>query len=302
MVLLAFDLLAIFNGSAAQKLQKAVGKVVNWIQKNPLKALGIAVGIVAGAACIFFVAPALLAAGAAFLSAGLLTQIGVLITLSMLFTFVIGTIQILYNFNWQETDEDLDKEIKASYEGLAGLTGALLGKSLGYLVCGALPGATAFAFNKGVAAAIFEELSEEGKEEVLGHLSALANATFRAFATAQIKKQFKSARRYLKKKPNHPLSKILRQKMGEKGFKEWGSKSGQSFTLANAVEERVENIKDPRLRNFTEQFLEEFSEGCVEAGYIVVNTIESQMAAQRIMSKRQAGIDPNENVVVATVT
>lgn len=297
-----FNLIAVFATSTAAKLTASNKPFITWAKKNPLKAAGLALGAIVGVAAVLFLSPFVVAGIGGFLSLGLLAQIGILFTLSAIFTFVITTIQILYNFNWAVSDEEIEKEIKAAYDSLYGLTGGLLGKSLGYLVCGALPGVTAFAFNKGVAAAIFEELGEEAKEELLGQLSALANATFRAFATAQIKKQFKSARRYLKKKPNHPLSKILREKMGEKNFKQWGEKSGQTFTLANKVEERVENIKDPRLRNFTEQFLEEFSEGCVEAGYIVVNTIDSQMAAQAMMNRRQSGIDPNENVVVATVS
>jgi hypothetical protein len=301
-MILAFDLLAIFNSSAANKLKAAGTKVVSWIKRNPLKALGIAVGVIAGAACIFFLAPLVAAGVGAFLSAGLLVQIGVLFSLSVLFTFVITSLQILFNFNWAESDEDLDKEIKAAYNGLYGMTGGLLGKSFGYLVCGALPGAVSFAFNKGVAAAIMENIAEEAQEELLGQLSALANACFRSFATAQLKKQFKSARRYLKKKPNHPLSKILREKMGEKRFREWGEKSGQTFTLSSAIEDRIENIKDPRLRNFTEEFLEEFTEGCTEAGYIVVNTIETTLAAQAMMARRAAGIDPDENVVTATIS
>lgn len=299
---MAFDLIASFAAGAATKFVSQNKPFITWARKNPLKALGLAVGAVVGIAAIVFAAPFIIGLGGAFLSAGLLVQIGVLFTLSALFTFVITSIQILFNFNWLQSDEEIEKEIKAAYDALYGLTGGLLGKALGYLVCGALPGAISFAFNKGVAAAIMENVGEEAQEELLGQLSALANATFRSFATAQLKKQFKSARRYLKKKPDHPLSKILREKMGEKKFKEWGEKSGQTFTLSGAVEERIENIKDPRLRNFTEEFLEEFTEGCTEAGYIVVNTIESTLAAQAMMNRRTAGIDPNENLVTVSVS
>ena len=298
---MAFDLVALFQGSAAQKLKKAAGKVTTWIKKNPLKALGIAVGVVAGVAAIFFLGPLLVAGVGAFLSAGLLTQIGVLLTLSVLFAGVMGAIRIIYNFNWAEDDKSLDAEIKAAYDGLYGLAGSFLGKSLGFLVCGAIPGAVAFSFNKGVAAAVFENLAEEAQEELLSSLSALANATFRSFVQAQLKKQFKSARRYLKKKPNHPLSKILREKMGEKNFREWGEKEGQTFSLSGAVEERVEAIKDPRLRNFTEEFLEEFADTCSDQLYNTVNTIESTLAAQRMMSRRGAGLDPDESLVTVSV-
>lgn len=292
----------VLESSAAQKLKKAGGKVVSWIKKNPLKALGIAVGAIAGVAAIFFLAPVIAAGVGAFLSAGLLVQIGVLLTLSALFAAVMGIVRVIWNFNWAESDKSLDAEIKAAYDGLYGLAGGFLGKSLGFLVCGAIPGAVAFSFNKGMASAIFENLAEEAQEELLSSLSALANATFRSFIQAQLKKQFKSARRYLKKKPNHPLSKILREKMGEKNFKEWGEKEGQTFSLSNQVEERVENIKDPRLRNFTEEFLEEFADTCSDQLYNTVHTVESYLAAQEMMRRRSSGIDSDESLVTVNIS
>lgn len=299
---MALDLIAAFAASAAAKLTATNKPFITWARKNPLKAFGLAVGALVGAAAIFFLSPFIIAGGALFLSAGLLIQVGVLLTLSGLFMFVITTLQVLYNFNWLVSDAEIDAQIKAGFDSLYGLLGATTGRAMATLVCGALPGVASLAINRGVAAAVFDAVADDAKDELVGQIASLANATFRAFMTAQIKKQFKSARRYLKKKPNHPISKILREKMGEKGFYEWGKKSGQSFTLANHVEERVEKIKDPRLRNFTEEFLEEFSEGCIEIGYVVTNTIESTLAAQALMQRRQQGIDPDEAVVTATVT
>lgn len=299
---MAFDLLLAFNQSAAKKLKKAAGKIATWVKKNPLKALGIAVGAIAGVAAIFFLGPLLVLGAGAFLSAGLLVKIGVLLTLSVLFAAVMGIARVIWNFNWAESDTSLDQEIKVAYDGLYGLAGGFLGKSLGFLVCGAIPGAVAFSFNKGMAAAIFEGLNEEAQEELLGSLSALANATFRSFVQAQIKKQFKSARRYLKKRPNHPISKILIEKMGKKNWEAWGKTEGQTFSLSNQVEERVEKIKDPRLRNFTEEFLEEFSETCADTMYNTVHTVESYLAAQEMMRRRGSGIDADESLVTVSVS
>lgn len=300
-MILAFDLVALFKSSGAQKLKKAVSNIATWVKKNPLKALGIAVGTIAGVAAIFFLAPLFAAGVGAFLSAGLLVKIGVLLTLSVIFGAVMAVTRIIYNFNWAEDDKSLDAEVKAAYDGLYGLAGGFLGKSLGFLVCGAIPGAVAFAFNKGVASAIFETLNEEAQEELLSSLSALANATFRTYVQAQIKKQFKSARRYLKKRPNHPISKILREKMGEKNFAEWGQKEGQTFSLSGQVEQRVENIKDPRLRTFTEEFLEEFGDTCSDTLYNTVNTMESTLAAQEMIRRRSSGIDADESLVTVSI-
>jgi hypothetical protein len=63
------------------------------------------------------------------------------------------------------------------------------------------------------------------------------------------------------------LSKILREKMNEKRFWEWGEKPDQNFTLSSAIENRIEKIKDPRLNFFTEEFLEEFAAGYHLTGY-----------------------------------
>lgn len=296
-----FDLSKVLNSSGAVSLKKKATKIVTWIKKNPLKALGIAVGLVVGAAAIWFLAPLAVAGIGAFLSAGLLVKIGVLATISALFTFVITTATILWNFNWLISDAEIEREIKSAQDGLYGMAGELVGQSLGFVVGGAIPGAFTFLFNKHMAAAIFENLTEEAQEELGGQLAALMRATFRSFGQAVIKRQFKSARKYLKKNPNHPLSKIIKEKMGAKAFAEWGNSEGQSFTIASKVEERVENIKDPRLRNFTENFLEGFGEALQEAGYIVANSADTFMATQAMMSRRAAGIDPDESVVVASV-
>lgn len=299
---MAFDLMAVFKSSGAVSLKKTASRIVTWIKKNPLKALGIAVGVIAGVAAIWFLAPLVAAGVGAFLSASLLVQIGVLLTISALFTFVITTATILWNFNWEISDKEIEQEIKSAQDGLYGMAGELVGQSLGFVVGGAIPGAFSFLLNKHMAAAIFENLKEEAAEELGGQLSALMRATFRSFGQALLKRQFKSARKYLKKNPNHPLSKIIREKMGEKRFREWGEKDGQSFTIANKVEERVENIKDPRLQNFTENFLEGFGEALQEAGYIVANSADTFMATQAMMNRRQAGLDPDENVVIAQVS
>lgn len=256
----------------------------------------IVAAVAAGAVGVF----ALITFGTWLLAAPLLVQLGVLLGLTALFAFGIRAIQYVWNFNWAISDQEIEQQIKASFDGFYGLFGEFAGSLMGYLVCGALPGTLALAVNKSVAVAIFSELGEEAKDELLGQLAGLATTILGTLLNAAILKAFKSGRRYLKKKPNNPLSKILREKMGEENFKKWGNQSGQTFSLSGQTEEYVENIKDPRLRNFTEEFLEGFSEACIEAGYIVVNTIESQMAAQHIMQRR-TGLDSDEEIIRISV-
>ena len=63
---MAFDLAKVFQSSAAFSLKKTATKIITWVKKNPLKALGLAVGVVIGIAAIWFLAPLAVAGVGAF--------------------------------------------------------------------------------------------------------------------------------------------------------------------------------------------------------------------------------------------
>jgi hypothetical protein len=93
-----------------------------------------------------------LAAGGAFgtLIAGL-AIVGIIAALPFLWNFAVKAITFVYNFNWNVTDAELDQQLEAKLNALYGMTGSVAGQLMGYFVCGALPGAVAFAFNPAVA-------------------------------------------------------------------------------------------------------------------------------------------------------
>lgn len=237
----------------------------------------------------------LISPGIGWLTSSLFVKIGVITSLPALFGLGVRTTQYVFNFNWNATDQDLTAALKSQMESLYGLTGGLLGSSLGYLVCGALPGATAFAFNPAVAKAILNEVGDEAKDELMGQVAQCANTAFQSLVNAVILKSFMGARKWLKR-PNTPIYNSLKLALGD-NFTKWGDAGRPSFTFNQAIENRVEKIKDPNLRNFTEEFLENFSDSCLEASYVVVNTIESQMAAQRLMQQQLLG--PQQTVAIS---
>lgn len=230
----------------------------------------------------------LVSPGIGYLTSNLFVKIGIITSLPALFGTAVRTYQYVYNFNWNQTDQELDSKLKSQMESLYGLTGGLLGSSVGYLVCGALPGATAFAFNPTMARAIMQDLGDEAKDELMGQLAQCSQTAFQTLVNAVITKSFQGTRKWLKR-PGTPIYNILVAALGDDNFTKWGDSNRPSFSFAEAVETRVENIKDPRLRNFTEEFLENFSDSCLEASYTVVNTIESQMAAQKLMQQQLLG-------------
>lgn len=229
----------------------------------------------------------LISPGIGWLSSNLFVKIGVITSLPAMFGFGVRTTQFVFNFNWNQTDKELTEKLKGQMESLYSLTGGLLGASMGYLVCGALPGAASFAFNPAVARAVLDEVGDEAKDELLGQMAQCANTAFQTLVNAVVTKSFMGARKWLKR-PGTPIYNVLQAQLGE-NFTKWGDAERPSFSFNQAIENRVEKIKDPSLRNFTEEFLENFSDSCLEASYVVVNTIESQMAAQKLMQKQLLG-------------
>lgn len=257
-------------------------------------AVGAVVGL--GAAGII----GIIAIGSWLLTLPALLAIGVIISFVALFAFAIAAIRYVMNFNFAISDQEIENQIKESFNAYYGMLGETAGKALGYLVCGALPGSLMFAFNPTVAAVVFSQLGSEAQDEILGDLAALSMSVLGTIGNALALKGFKSVRKWIKR-PGTPLHDMIKEKMGKERFEEWGKKSGKNWTINGKIEESVEAIKDPRLRNFTEEFLEGFSEGCITGGMIMATNLDSHMAAQRIMSQRNLGLDPDEELVRITV-
>lgn len=66
-------------------------------------------------------------------------------------------------------------------------------------------------------------------------------------------------------------------------LKAWGEEGAKPWSFAIAAEEAIDNIKDPALQNFVEEFFEEAIDACVEAGYIIAGGLDSWILQQRQM-------------------
>jgi hypothetical protein len=211
-------------------------------------------------------------------------------TLTQVVSVVSNTINFVFNFNVNASDEELAAALEAKIESFYGLLGAAVGSSMGYLVCGALPGAVAFAFNPAVGAAIMRDLDDEAKDEIFQHVNSISRMAFQTFINANLAERFKSSRRFLKKNPNNPFAKAVKKIMGEENWKKWGESNRPSWTIhQDVIEKRIEAIPDKGQRQFLEEALEEFADTCLEASHIVANTLDSQMAAQALMRTATLG-------------
>ncbi|MBD2743655.1 hypothetical protein [Coleofasciculus sp. FACHB-1120] len=265
-----------------------VSKDGNPIVRASMRDTIIAGTLAAGVAVVGVVGVLIMAAGGAFgsLLAGI-AMIAILVALPVLWSLGLKAIQYVYTFNWNVTDAELDKQLETKLEALYGMTGALVGQLMGYFICGALPGTVAFAFNPAVAKVVLSNVAEEAKEEIYEQLAIIAQGALSTLTNALAIKAFQGTRKWAKR-PGSPVYNILKEALGE-NFTKWGDEGRPSFSFSGQVEERVEKIKDPKLKNFSEEFLENFGEACIHAGTITVTSIHSQMAAQKLMQEQLIG-------------
>lgn len=206
-------------------------------------------------------------------------------TLTGLWSLFVSTSQFIWNFNWNMTDTEIDQQINSRWAALGGMLGGVLGNAVGYLGCGILPGAVIFAFNEPLGAYVLKNVAEEMAEEFTANLAGLVRYTFMSGVQSLILWGFKNVRKFIK--TNSSLVAKLFGSNAEKMTKAWGSEGSKPWSFALAVDNAVESIPNTFVRNFVEEFLEEAWDGCVEAGYVVANSIDSYMALEKLKQQNQ---------------
>lgn len=242
--------------------------------------------------------------GAQRLGGWLLENAGKFISfsLSSIWGWITSTLQFIWNFDWNMTDKSIDEQIRAKWDALGSQLGGLAGNFIGYLGCGVLPGAAIMAFNEPMGAYILANVTEEMAEEFIGNLAGVVNVTFRSAAETLLMWSFKNVRKLIKS--NSLFFKGLFGDKAEAMIKAWGEEGSQPWSFAKATEEAVEKIPNTFVRNFVEEFLEEAWDGCVEAGYVVANSIDSWVAMEKFKQQnmpilgetKYLEVTPNRNV------
>ncbi|MBW4667200.1 MAG: hypothetical protein KME60_07095 [Cyanomargarita calcarea GSE-NOS-MK-12-04C] len=224
--------------------------------------------------------------GAKALAGFLCEKIGSLLnfTISSFWSFLHSTAQFLWNFNWNMSDKQIDEQIRSKWDALGSMLGGTVGNFIGYLGCGAVPGAVILAFNEPLGAYVLANVTEELAEEFIGNLSALIKYTFTAGTQALMISSYKDARKFIKKNEKFARA-VLGSKVGDL-IKAWGTENSKPWSFAQTLEDAVEEIPNTFVRNFVEEFLEEAWEGCIEAGYVVANSVDTFLAGEKFKQQQ----------------
>jgi hypothetical protein len=196
-------------------------------------------------------------------------------------------VQFAFSFDFGASDSALEAQLKAQWDAYSSQLGGFVGQTLGWLLCGVLPGVFVFKFNALAGAAVLKEVGEEALDELSANVAFLAQTGARNLQREGFTRQFMNLRRWVKR-PNNPVYNLLPEGLREA----W--RTGKSWTIAQAVENWVETIDNQRLQNAVEDGLEELADACIEAGYVVTGALDTFLAERRALQSQQVlEVTPN---------
>jgi len=194
------------------------------------------------------------------------------------------------NFNWNATDAQLDELIRQAEIALAGARGALKGGTLGWLICGVAPTAAIAVFNEPLALYVLKNVGEEAAEEIAGYAANFIRLTLQKTVKSAFIEIFKNYRNILRPAALGIAqllvnAGVLSQEVVDKANKN----RNEPWTFAGALEETIDEIKDPIAQAEAEEFWEELGEACIEAGYVVAGSLDSYFAQQKLANENILG-------------
>jgi hypothetical protein len=187
---------------------------------------------------------------------------------------LVSLTHFIYNFDFGATDKAIDEQMKATWQAYKGRVGGALGQSLGWFVCGIVPGAGMFVFNPVAGARVLAEVGQEAWDELQATLGQLATLGLQNIARSVFAMGYKNLRKWLQK-PGNPLYNLLPQGLRDA----W--KTGKSWSISSAVEKRIEALPAD-WKNFYEELFEEFGDACTEAGFVVAGALDRWGAEQKV--------------------
>ena len=198
----------------------------------------------------------------------------------------------IYTFDWNRPDDLLDRQMKSQWIGFGNILGGTVGNALGWIACGAFPSVSLFAFDEKLALYVGQQVGEEFLEEIISNAALTIRYGLRMLIQAGFYETYKNVRRWLKEDDNPLIELILGRAKANEIKANWGEEGARPFTLYGAVDEKIETIDSLFWQNFAEELIDEFIDGCFEAGYVVAHSLDTYIAEQRL-AKQQ-----NEVVIV----
>ncbi|MCC3447463.1 MAG: hypothetical protein JGK04_08445 [Microcoleus sp. PH2017_39_LGB_O_B] len=173
---------------------------------------------------------------------------------------IIGTTNVLYNLDWQQSDASIIAELESMYLSFLNTVGESTGRMLAGFALGGGKTNPKMTINITASAALCITAQQAGsdiQEELVEELSQLANTFVRYARNLAAKLGYMELRKWARNNVRTGIKGI------DDAIANWGLQEGQSFTIASAIDNKVEAIteENPALGNFLEGFIEGFGDG-----------------------------------------
>lgn len=204
----------------------------------------------------------------------------------------------LLDFNFNISEEEIQKQIDAAYTQIFAAAGGVIGMSLGYFVCGAIPSGALMVINKYAGMYAFSQLGEEYVRELSGALGTVAESTFRALKTHFMFFVFQNLRNYWKiatwqKRENDLLLALDLAGLDSKKISEIFEKQKEPWIISEKVENFIGGIKNNKIRAAANAIWDRFLDGCVDAGYVVAGSIDEFFITDEGLKQNKTVVDIN---------
>jgi hypothetical protein len=231
------------------------------------------------------------------------------------FGFLVSNITTLTQFDWNATDEEIKKEYETMKAGLASASGALVGRGVGSMVAISLGGVAGLTVPKISGAGLARELikagSEEAKEEIIDEALSVVQYMKNSATKVLVLEGYMRFRTLLKSVDEPILAAMFGPKAAKYIKNVWGTKTAPEFRIAEKFEEKIESIKNPLLRTFVEEAIEEGIESFIEVGMIIAIQLDESLqqyllgtgaGSERTIELIPDSNNPNESYILENVT
>lgn len=215
-------------------------------------------------------------------------------TFTKIWALIVQATQFVLNFDFNFPDAQLDQQNTDAIKSLASPLGALAGTAVGYLVCGALPGALIYVFDQPMGLYVLENVGEKALEALTQKAGLLASQTFDVLSRVSFNFLFKNIRTLWRESDADFKARLVKKGFKSADIDKSLADRNKPWIISQKIQHKVQSIKVDWQRQFVDQFLQNFGSSCVEAGYVVANSLDSYIASQKAA---QQGILGEEKLV-----
>jgi hypothetical protein len=233
-----------------------------------------------------------------FVSEGVKGFISGLATIQNVWSQLVSLKNFIWNFNWNQSDEELENNIKAQWSQVLTQIGGGFGQIVGWSYCGFIPSALTLFINPELSAYLMAEVTEEFLDEIVGTWQNIATTAVQILGRQIITWGFVNLRKLVRNNATWIAKFLNLPAFSDLAIKQWGSKGSKPWSFAIDMEERIESLPD-WLQAPAEEFLEEMDESCIEAGFVVASAADRFFAKQLLDEKK---MPPNGEVKYLEIT